>query len=77
MSPLLTVSVPKDLGQHQWDQSQRQLDADHPTPGVTQYDIPIYPGPPPLEQYAPAIPVRVVSPTRPFLVRIQSFLLHL
>jgi hypothetical protein len=56
MSPLLTVAAPKGLG-------QRQLDADHPTPGgITQY-IPTYPGPPPLEQYAPATPVRVVSPT--------------
>jgi len=38
-------------------QSQRQLDADHPTPGITQY-IPIDPGPgpPQLEQYAPPIP---------------------
>ncbi|KAI0281415.1 hypothetical protein BGY98DRAFT_958881 [Russula aff. rugulosa BPL654] len=35
---------------------QRQLDAGHPTPGeITQY-IPINPGPPALEQYAPAIP---------------------
>ncbi|KAN0116150.1 hypothetical protein V8E52_006207 [Russula decolorans] len=33
-------------------QSQRQLDADHPTAGITQY----VPGPPPLEQYAPEIP---------------------
>ena len=56
MPPLLTVAVPKAFG-------QRQLDADHPTPGgITQY-IPTDPGPPPLEQYAPAVPVRVVSPT--------------
>ncbi|KAI0281408.1 hypothetical protein BGY98DRAFT_1094890 [Russula aff. rugulosa BPL654] len=35
---------------------QRQLDANHPTPGgITQY-IPTDLGPPPLEQYAPAIP---------------------
>jgi hypothetical protein len=59
MHPLLTVAVPKGLGQHRGNQSQLQLDADHPTPGITQY----VPGPPPLEQYAPAIPVRVVSPT--------------
>ena len=46
--------VPKGFG-------QRQLDVDHPTLSeITQY-IPTYPGPPPLEQYAPAIPVRVVS----------------
>jgi hypothetical protein len=63
MPPSLTVAVPKGFGQRQGDQRQRQLDVDHPTPGVTQYSIPIYPGPPPLEQYAPAIPVRVVSPT--------------
>jgi hypothetical protein len=64
MLPLLTVTVPnlKGLEQHLGSQSQRQLDANHPTLGITQY-IPIDPGPPPLEQYAPAIPVRVVSPT--------------
>jgi hypothetical protein len=49
------VAVPKGPVQHQ---SQRQLDADHPTAGITQY----VPGPPPLEQYAPEIPVRVLSP---------------
>ena len=50
------MAVPKGPG-------QRQLDADHPTPvGIIQY-IPTYPGPPPLEQYAHATPVRVVSPT--------------
>jgi hypothetical protein len=53
------VDVSKGFG-------QSQLDADHPTPGgITQY-IPIDPqaaGPPPLEQYAPVIPVRVDSPT--------------
>jgi len=45
------------LGQHRRNQSQHQLDADHPTstPGITQY-IPIDPRPPPLEHYAPAIP---------------------
>jgi hypothetical protein len=59
MTPLLTVAVPKGLGQHQGNQSQRQLDADHPAPGITQY----VPGPAPLERYAPAIPVRVISPT--------------
>jgi len=37
------------------DLGQRQLDTDHSTPGNTQY-FPIVPGPPPLEQYAPAIP---------------------
>jgi len=47
---------------HRGNQCQRQLDTNHATPGITQY-IPIHPGPPPLEQYAPAIPVRVVSPT--------------
>jgi hypothetical protein len=62
MSPLLTVAVPKSLGQHRGNQGQYQLDADHPTPGITQY-IPIDPGPPPPEHYAPAIPVRVVSST--------------
>jgi hypothetical protein len=73
-SPLLTVAVPKGLEQRRGDQSQRQLDAGHPTPGITQY-IPIDPGPPPLEQYAPVIPVRVVSPTPAFfLLHIQSFL---
>ena len=54
------VAVPKGLGQHRGNESQHQLDADHATPGIAQY-IPT--GPPPLEQYAPAIPVRVVSPT--------------
>ena len=69
MPPLLTMAVPKGLG-------QRQLDAGHPTPGeITQY-IPISPGPPPLEQYAPAIPVRPVYPA-PFPVHTQSFLRRL
>ena len=54
------MAVPKDLGQHRGNQSQRHLDADHPTPRITQY-IPIEAGPP--EQYAPPISVRVVSPT--------------
>ena len=55
------VAVSKDLGQG--NQSQRQLDAHHPSPGgITQY-VPIDPGPLPLEQYAPAIPVRVIFPT--------------
>jgi hypothetical protein len=77
MPPLPTVAVPKDLGQqHRGNESQRQLDADHATPGITQY-IPIHPGPPPLEQYAPAIPVRVLSNPTPFLVHTQSFLLRL
>jgi hypothetical protein len=68
-APLLTVAVPKGFG-------QRQLDANHPTPGgITQY-IPTDLGPPPLEQYAPAIPVRLVYPA-PFLVHMQSFLLRL
>ncbi|KAN0123853.1 hypothetical protein V8E52_002343 [Russula decolorans] len=43
------------LGQHRGNQGQRQLDADQPTPGIIQY-IPTDPGPPPLEQYVPAIP---------------------
>ena len=62
VSPLLTVALPKGLGQHLGNQSQRQLDADHPTPGIAQY-IPIDPqaGPPPLEQFPPAIPVRLIS----------------
>ena len=71
LSPLLTVAVPKGLGQHRGNQSQ--LEADHPAPGITQY-IPIDPGPPPLEQYAPAIPVRVVSPTPLPSLCIYSFL---
>ena len=78
MSPFLTVALPKGLGQYRGNQSQRQLDVDHPTPGVTQY-IPIDLGPPLLEQYPPVIPVRVVSPTHaPFLVHIlvQPFLLQ-
>jgi hypothetical protein len=62
MTPLLTVAVLKGLEQHRGNESQRQLDADHVTPGITQY-IPIHPCPPPLEQYAPVIPVRVASPT--------------
>jgi hypothetical protein len=65
MPPLLTVAVLKGLGQ------QRQLDADHATPRIIQY-IPIHPGPPPLEQYAPVIPVRVVSPTPLPLLCIYS-----
>ena len=65
MLPLLTVAVSKGPEQYRGNQHQRQLDADYPTPGITQY----IPGPPPLEQYAPAIPVRVVSPTHS-LVRI-------
>ena len=69
------VPVPKGFGQHQGDQSQRQLDADYPTPGITQY-IPIHPGPPPPEQYAPAIHVRAVSPIL-LPLHIQSFLLCL
>ena len=60
MLSLLTVLVPKGLEQHRGNQSQRQHDADYLTPGITQYYVP---GPPPLEQYAPAIPVRVVSQT--------------
>ena len=62
MPPLLTVAVSKGLEQHLESQSQRQLDVDHPTLGITQY-IPIDPGPPPPGQYAPAIPVRVVPLT--------------
>jgi hypothetical protein len=67
------VVVLKDLGQHRGNQNQRQLDADHPAPGIPQY-IPNDPGLPPLEQYAPAIPVRVVSPT-PLPSLRMSFLL--
>ena len=51
-----SVSTRKGLGQH-------QPDADHSTLGIIQY-IPSDPaGPPPPEGYAPAIPVRVVTPT--------------
>src|SRR5882757_1125739 len=36
MPPLPTVAVPKGPGQqHRGNESQRQLDADHPTPGIT------------------------------------------
>jgi hypothetical protein len=45
-SPLLTVAVPKGLGQHR---GQRQPNADYPTSGITQY-TPIDPGLPPLKQ---------------------------
>ena len=38
---------------------QHQLDADHPTHGITQYILIDPAGPP--EQYAPAVPVRLVS----------------
>jgi hypothetical protein len=55
--PLLTVAVLKGLG-------QRQIDTYHPTPRITQY-VPIDPGLPPPEQYAPAVPVRVVSRSLP------------
>ena len=61
MPPLLTVAVLKGLGQHGGNQSQ--LGADHPTPGGITQNIQIDPGPPPLGQYAPAIPVRAVSPS--------------
>ena len=62
MPPLLTMALPKDLGQHIGNQSQGLRDADHSTPGITQY-IPIDPGQPPVEQYATAIPVRGCFPT--------------
>ena len=54
-APLLTVAVSKGFG-------QSQLDADHLTPGGIIQNIPTDPGSPLLEQYAPALPVRVVSP---------------
>ena len=55
MAPLLTAISPKVLAQ-QGNQSQLQLDGRR-TPGNTQH-VPIAPGPPWLEQYAPAFPVR-------------------
>ena len=72
------MAVAKGFGQYQGNENQRQLDADssYPTPGITQY-IPINPGPPLPEQYAPAIHVRVVPNPAPFLVHIQPFLLCL
>ena len=69
--PLLTVALPKGLGQRQGNQGQHQLDADYPTPGVTQYN-PIDPGPPLLQQYTPTVPVRVVSPTPLHSLRVYS-----
>jgi hypothetical protein len=57
MAPLLTVTAisPKVLAQR-GNQSQLQLDGRR-TPGNTQH-VPIAPGPPWLEHYAPAFPVR-------------------
>ena len=70
------MALPKGLEQHRGNQGQGQ-DADYPTLGVTQY-IPADPGPPPLGQYAPAISVRVVTPTPPvtylFLTVYQDLL---
>jgi hypothetical protein len=63
------MALLKGLGQHEGHQGRRQSDAGHPVPGITQ-SIPTAPGPPPLEQYAPGIPVRGVSPPAPFLVHI-------
>jgi hypothetical protein len=60
-APFSDGAVSKGLGQHRGNESQLHLDTNHPTPGI-QY-IPADSGPPPLEQYAPAIPVRVVSTT--------------
>jgi len=70
--PLLTMALLKGLGQHEGHQGRHQFDAGHAghaVPGITQ-SIPTAPGPPPLEQYAPGIPVRGVSPPTPFLVHI-------
>ena len=49
--------MPKGLEHYRGNPGEGQ-DADRPIPGVTQY-IPADPGPPPLEQYATATPVRV------------------
>jgi hypothetical protein len=68
----LTTASLKGPAEQQGNQGQRQPDGYH-TPGITQY-IPTAAGPPWLEQYVPAIPVRVSPP--PFLrVYIQPFLL--
>ncbi len=55
------MALPKGLGQHKGNQSQCQLDAEHPIPEINQ-SIPVAPGPLPLERYAPqvAIPVRAI-----------------
>jgi len=66
------MALLKGLGQHEGHQGRRQFDAGHHVPGITQ-SIPIAPGPPPLEQYAPGIPVRGVSPPAPFLVHSPSY----
>ena len=54
------------------NRNQRQLDGDS-TPGFPQY-IPIAPGPPRLEQYTSAIPVRVLPPPPPLLPIRTAFL---
>jgi len=59
--PSLMVAVSKGPGGHQGIESQRQLDG-HPTPGMTQC-IPFAHGPPRLAYDAPAITVRVSSPS--------------
>ena len=56
----MTASL-KGPAEQQGNQGQRQSDGYH-TPGITQY-IPIAAGPPRLEQYVPAVPVRVLPPS--------------
>ena len=75
ISPLLTVASPKGPAER-GNQSQPQLDG-HRTPWITQC-FPVAHGPPRLEQYAPAIPVRILPSTGPFpRVGIQPFLLRI
>jgi hypothetical protein len=57
-------------------QSQHQLDGHTPRAGITQ-SIQITPGPPRVEQYAPATLVRVLPPTPFPRIHIQPFLLRL
>ena len=52
------MASPKGTVQQQGNQGQRQFERHH-TLGSTPR-IPIAPGPPQLEQYPPAIPVRVL-----------------
>jgi hypothetical protein len=73
MPPLLTAASPKVPAEQQGNQSQLQFDG-HRTPVNTQY-IPIAPGPPRLEQHAPAIPVHAPPPFP--RVHVQPFLLRL
>ena len=74
--PLLLTKASLKGPAEQGNQSQRQIDGRR-TPGITQH-IPIGPGPPWHEHYAPAIPVRVIRLSTPFpRVHIQPFLLCL